>query len=289
MFTLGLERNQHLNTSLKADLHCHSYFSDGVLSPEDLLQKALDAGIDLLALTDHDTIAGIDRLHEAAQHHAIKIIDGVELSVRWKMHDIHVLGLNIDRTHPMFLELLLKQNTQRIERAKKMAGLLEEIEIQQVFQKACAIAGHERIGRPHLAQVLINEGIVKDMSSAFKKYLGRGKLAYVPTSWLTIEEAVSGIIHSGGWAVLAHPLKYKLTRSKRHALIGEFKQAGGQGLEVVSGEIDKTQIDEMAGLCIRFDLLASTGSDYHNDTYSRIKLGQQSLLPSNCQPIWEKW
>ena len=278
-----------MNISLKADLHCHSYFSDGVLTPEALLQKALEAKIDLLALTDHDTIEGVDRLREAASQHAIRIIDGVELSVRWKMHDIHVLGLNLDRTHPTLLALLLKQNTQRTERAKLIAERLEEIGVQSIFQKACDLAGHERIGRPHLAQVLINEGVVKDMSTAFKKYLGRGKSAYVPTTWLSIEEAVTGIIKSGGWAVIAHPLKYKLTRSKLHALIGDFKQAGGQGIEVVSGEINKTQIDEMAGLCIRFDLLASTGSDYHNDSYSRIKLGQQSLLPPNCQPIWEKW
>jgi len=279
----------YLNIPLKADLHCHSYFSDGILSPEALLQKALEAKIDLLALTDHDTIDGVERLRDAARQHPITIIDGVELSVRWKMHDIHVLGLNLDRTHPTLLALLLKQNTQRIERAKLIAKRLEETGVQSIFQKACDIAGHERVGRPHLAQVLINEGVVKDMSTAFKKYLGRGKLAYVPTTWLSIDEAVTGILQSGGWAVIAHPLKYKLTRSKLHGLIGDFKRSGGQGIEVVAGEINKTQIDEMAGLCIRFDLLASTGSDYHNESYSRVKLGQQFLLPSNCQPIWEKW
>lgn len=278
-----------MNTPLKVDLHCHSFFSDGALSPEALLEKAVEAGIGLLALTDHDTIAGVDRLREAAKPHAITIIDGVELSVRWKMHDIHVLGLNLDSRHSGLAALLLKQNEQRTARAKQMSELLEVIGVEQAYQKACEIAGHQRIGRPHLAQVLISEGVVPDMPTAFKRYLARGRLAYVPTSWLSIDESVAGILESGGMAVIAHPMKYKLTRSKLHALIGNFKMAGGQGLEVVSGEMNVSQIGEVAGLCERFDLLASSGSDYHNDSYSRIKLGQQRSLPLNCKPIWEQW
>lgn len=278
-----------MNTRLKADLHCHSFFSDGELSPEMLIDKAIDARIGLLALTDHDTIAGIARLREAAQTHAITIIDGVELSVRWKMHDIHILGLNLDSRHSSLTTLLMKQNEQRSTRAKQMSGLLEIIGVQQAYQKACDIAGHERVGRPHLAQVLINEGRVKDMQTAFDRYLKRGRLAYVPTSWIGVDESVKGILQSGGMAVIAHPMKYKLTRSKLHALINDFKTAGGQGLEVVSGDMNASQIGEMAGLCERFELLASSGSDYHGDSYSRIKLGQQSPLPLNCKPIWEQW
>ena len=278
-----------MSTLLKADLHCHSLYSDGALSPEELVLKAIESQVDLLALTDHDTVSGILHLEEAAQHHSIRIICGVELSVRWKMHDIHILGLNIDTQHPAMTELIVKQNARRMERAKDMAELLKVIGVHDAYQKACELAGHDRIGRPHLAQVLINEGIVSNMQAAFKRYLARGRLAYVATSWASIEEAVSGIIHAGGDAVIAHPLKYKLTRSKLHQLIDGFKGVGGKGLEVVSGETNAYQAGELAGLCLRFELLASTGSDYHNDNYSRIRLGRQMSLPLNCKPIWEEW
>lgn len=278
-----------MSALLKADLHCHSFFSDGLLSPEELLSKALESQLDLLALTDHDTVSGIERLCEAAKPYTIKIIHGVELSVRWKMHDIHILALNIDSLHPNMTALILKQNERRTTRAKEMAELLKLAGVDDGYQKACLLAGHERIGRPHLAQVLINEGIVNNMQAAFKRYLARGRLAYVPTYWSTIDEAVSVINAAGGHAVIAHPLKYKLTRSKLLELIEAFKLAGGQGLEIVSGESNVSQVGELAGLCLRFELLASTGSDYHNDNYSRIKLGRQMPLPLNCKPIWEEW
>lgn len=278
-----------MNHPFRADLHCHSFYSDGNLSPEALVEKALQNKIELLALTDHDTIAGSELLRANAQDKPIKIIDGVEVSVRWKLHDIHVLGLNIDIGSSAFNALLLKQNTQRAERGRQMAEHLSVLGIQNAYEKACVIAGHERIGRPHLAQVMINEGIVPDMQAAFKRYLARGRLAYVPTSWLSVEESVAGIVNSGGQAIIAHPMKYKLTRTKLQALIREFKEAGGVAMEVVSGEMEVSQIGEMAGLCERFDMFASTGSDYHSDTYSRIKLGQQRFLPPNCKPIWELW
>jgi predicted metal-dependent phosphoesterase TrpH len=278
-----------LNTSIRADLHCHSFFSDGNLSPDAIIEKAVEANIELLALTDHDTIAGCELLRVSARDKPIKLIDGIEISVRWKLHDIHVLGLNIDIGCPVLTSLLHKQNTQRSDRGRQMADALVAVGVHEGYEKACLIAGHERIGRPHLAQVLINEGIVPDMQTAFKRYLARGKLAYVPTSWLSVEEAVSGIVNSGGQAVIAHPLKYKLTRTKLLAFIREFKEVGGVGMEVVSGEMDASQIGEMAGLCTRFDLFASTGSDYHSDTYSRIKLGQQRPLPEHCRPIWTLW
>ena len=284
-----MHRDFYLNTLLKADLHCHSFFSDGALSPEQLVERALQAEIDLLALTDHDTIAGVLALREAALNKPIQIISGVELSVRWKMHDVHVLGLNIDESAPSLTAMLAKQNIARTERAQQMAELLKPLGVQEAYQKACELAGHERIGRPHLAQVLINEGVVPNMQAAFKRYLGKGKMAYVHTAWLSLPEAISGIKLAGGEAVLAHPLKYKLTRSKLNVFLLEFKTEGGAGIEVVSGEMNVSQIGEMAGLCQRFDLLASTGSDYHSDNYSRIKLGHQRFLPSNCKPIWNLW
>ena len=271
------------------DLHCHSYFSDGELSPSALLQKAIDYGVRVLALTDHDTTAGLLPLHQAANGKDITIINGIELSVRWKKHDIHIIGLMVKPEDAGLMDLIALQNERRIERAHQIGECLMGVGIHDAYQKACEIAGHERVGRPHFAEVLINEGIVSDMKSAFKRFLGQGRCAYVPTAWIGLDEAVLGIVQAGGQAVIAHPLKYSLTRSKLHELIKTFIAAGGVGMEVVSGEMTVADANELAGLCCRFELLASTGSDYHGDGLSRKALGQQRALPINCTPIWHRW
>lgn len=274
---------------MKIDLHCHSQFSDGALSPHALLQKAVDANLSLLALTDHDTISGLESLHDAALGSDIKIIDGIELSVRWKKYDIHILGLNIDRKNQALKTLVDQQIESRIQRAHKIGERLLHFGVNDAYKKACALAGHRRVGRPHYAEVLIQEGLVTDMSMAFKRYLGSSKPAFVPTEWVDLENAVAAIKQAGGSAVIAHPLKYNLTRTKLYALITSFKEAGGEGLEVVSGNMTVFQINESAGICNRFDLLASTGSDYHSDAASQVSLGQQRALPVNCKPIWHPW
>ena len=270
------------------DLHCHSYFSDGMLSPNALLKKAIDSNIRILALTDHDTTEGLSLLHEAAQEHDIKVINGIELSVRWKKYDVHILGLNIQPDNQHLQELIARQNENRIARARQIGEQLLNCGIDEAYKKASKIAGHERVGRAHFAQLLVTEGRVPDMKAAFKRYLGSGRPAYVATAWLTMSEAVAGIIQAGGQAVIAHPLKYGLTRSKLHELINIFKEEGGIGMEVVSGAMTKAQMMELAGLSQRYDLLASTGSDYHGDM-SHIGLGRQQPLPVNCKPIWHQW
>jgi predicted metal-dependent phosphoesterase TrpH len=211
----------------------------------------------------------------------------VELSTRWKSHDIHILGLGFSTEDEGLHVLLEKQQKQRKERAIQISRLLETVGVAHAFEKACQVAQHDRIGRPHFAQVLVNEGMVTDLQTAFKRYLGRGRVAYVPTLWIGVDEAVNGIVNAQGLAVLAHPLKYKLTRTKLHALVSIFKDAGGIGIEVVSGEMKTEDITAMANLSQRFHLLASSGSDYHSDVQSRVKLGQQKNLPLNCSPVWE--
>ncbi|RMX03224.1 PHP domain-containing protein [Legionella jordanis] len=271
------------------DLHCHSHFSDGKLSPEALLNKAIQSNVQILALTDHDTINGLESLHKAAIDSSVTIINGIELSARWKKHDVHVLGLNINHQDVDLDALIQQQNQNRINRALQIGEQMKFCGVEQAYSKACELAGHERVGRPHFAQVLVNEGVVKDFDSAFKRFLGRGRPAYVRTTWLTLAEAVSGIKKANGEAVLAHPLKYGLTKTKLHELITDFKEVGGNGLEVISGEMTALQINDMAGLCQRFQMLASTGSDYHGDALSRVSLGRQQQLPLNCTPIWRQW
>ena len=271
------------------DLHCHSYFSDGALSPKALLHKALESELRIFALTDHDTTEGLSFLQEEAKGHDIQIINGIELSVRFKKYDLHILGLKINPEDPGLRAIIAKQNDSRIKRAHDIAHRLSSFGVSDAYQKACTLAGHERVGRAHFAQILIAAGIVKDMKTAFKRFLGAGRPAYVPTDWVGLDEAVSGIIEAGGQAVIAHPLKYGLTRTKLHELIHAFKKAGGVGMEVVSGAASDAQVKELAGLCQRFKLLASSGSDYHGDALSYTKLGRQQPLPVNCTPIWEQW
>lgn len=270
------------------DLHCHSIFSDGTLSPEELIQRAQAQQLRCLSLTDHDTIAGYERLRQAASNTNITVIPGIELSVRWKKYDIHILGYQLQHTDEL-QQLIERQNNSRIVRAQQIGDALAALGVVDAYQKACALAGHLRVGRPHFAQLLVQEGKAQDMNAAFKRFLGRGRPAYIPTPWISIEEAVGGIVQAKGQAVIAHPLKYQLTRTKLHALIHEFKTAGGVGIEVVSGEVLPTQIQDVVGLCLRFDLLASSGSDYHGDTVSRVALGRQKQLPAQCTPIWHNW
>lgn len=270
------------------DLHCHSIFSDGVFTPEELIQRAQSQQIKCLSLTDHDTVAGYTRLMHAAQDSGITIINGIELSVRWKKYDIHILGYQINHTADLE-EVIQQQSNSRITRAEQIGASLDSMGLEDSYLKACAIAGHKRVGRPHFAKVLVNEGRARDMQAAFKQFLIRGRGAYVPTPWISIEQAVKAIINAGGTAVIAHPLKYGLTRTKLHELIKEFKDAGGMGIEVVSGEMTVAQIQDVAGLSMRFKLLASSGSDFHSDTASRTNLGRQAQLPINCTPIWHNW
>lgn len=272
------------------DLHCHSTYSDGRHSPEELILKAQANGLQCLALTDHDTTSGLDDLHAAGKRLAadITLINGIELSVGWRTHVIHILGLNL-KNYQRLDAVINQQNENRIHRAEQISHALGACGVEDAYDKARELAGHERVGRPHFAQVLVNEKKARDFQGAFRQYLGRGRQAYVPTAWMSAEEAVAAIHDAEGLAVIAHPLKYGLTRTKLHELIRLFKDAGGDGIEVVSGEMTPVQIQEIAGLCLRFDLLASSGSDFHGDALSRISLGRQAQLPVNCKPIWHDW
>lgn len=270
------------------DLHCHSYFSDGLLSPKELVEKAQAHQIHCLSLTDHDTVAGYPELLAAAESTPVKIIKGIELSTRWKKHDLHILGYQINFTEAL-QHLIDSQVRSRIDRAQQIGEALGALGVEDAYNKACALAGHARAARPHFAKILVSEGKARDIQSAFKQFLVRGKKAYIPTPWLSMQEAVEGIVASGGQAVIAHPLKYGLTRSKLHELINDFKEAGGVGIEVVSGELTVTEIKEMAATSMRFHLLASSGSDYHGDGMSHTRLGCQKQLPENCTPIWHEW
>lgn len=270
------------------DLHCHSIYSDGLLSPTALLERAQQNGLTMLALTDHDTVAGVVELQKINDT-SVQIIPGIELSVQWKKYDVHILGLNVDVNSLELQAVIVEQQERRVIRAQAIGEALQRCGLKDAYEKACELAGHTQIGRAHFAQLLLREGYVRDIKGAFTTYLGKNKIAYVPVTWINLSAAVQIIQAAKGQAVIAHPLKYKLTRTKLQEFITAFQDAGGAGIEVVSGDISYEDIEALSKLCTKFSLLASSGSDYHGDGYSRVGLGRQKALPEACIPIWTGW
>lgn len=272
------------------DLHSHSTYSDGTLSPSDLVTRAHEQGVDVLALTDHDETKGLSEAQMTADQLGLQLINGVEISISWDRNQtIHIVGLNIDPANPALVSGLQDIRDERTRRAKKIADKLEKSGINDVWQLVTTEAGFEAVTRTHFARFLVEHGHAKDMNQCFKKYLGKKGRAYVNGHWRSLEDAVSWITGAGGEAVIAHPTRYKLTRSKLEKLVNDFKACGGTGLEVVSQRFTEKEKAEMASLARRFDLLASAGSDFHNPGNPYVELGRGLALPMDCKPIWNNW
>jgi len=272
---------------MKYDLHSHSTYSDGALTPEQLIHRAKEKAVDVLALTDHDTTAGLAEAAQAAKQYQLQLINGIELSTRWKKHDIHIVGLNIDPGNNILQQAIDHQQQQRIVRGRQIGVQLAKQGIADAYAAACQIAGREEVGRPHFAQVLVQRGIVNSIRSAFKRYLIQGKPAYVATEWLSFNDTITCIKQAGGCAVLAHPARYHLTMTQLRLLLSDFKAADGQGIEVVSSAHNQQEIETMAELSVGHQLYASVGSDFHGPDLGWGELGHLRPLPSQCRPIWK--
>ena len=275
---------------LQYDLHCHSTRSDGVLSPTDVVRRAASRGVDVLALTDHDELAGLDEAREAAQEAGIVVVPGSELSVTWEGETIHVLGLGIDpRDSPLATGLAGIRNG-RDERARRIGEALEVAGIPDAFEGALTYVTSERlISRTHFARYLVESGHVRDMKDAFKRYLTAGKPGYVPHAWASLSQAVTWIRGAGGQAVIAHPGRYKLTASGLRSLVAEFRDLGGAGLEVVSPSHTSAQYAEFAALARAHGLRASCGSDFHGPGESHLDFGDLPPMPFGVEPVWSDW
>lgn len=272
------------------DLHSHSTASDGILSPTQLLAHAASRGVQVLALTDHDDVAGLVEADFAAHEENILLIKGVEISVTWHGRTLHIIGLGIDPSHAPLAKGLQKIRDGRTERARLIAAQLDKFGIHGSFEGSCAQAGESKlIGRTHFARFLVESGHAKDVRSVFKKFLVKGKPGYTPHIWATLEEAIGWIRGSGGQAVIAHPARYKLGKNLLEQLFHDFCELGGTGIEVVSSSHTPDQIRQFARLATRFNLLASSGSDYHGPGESYFDLGRLPSLPSECTPIWHDW
>ena len=256
-----------------ADLHTHTTASDGILRPDELVSRAKLHGVDLLAITDHDTLAGLPLAQEVAIANDIQLITGIELSCLWQGRGIHIVGLNVDLTNTTLLEGVAQQAAVREKRARIISERLEKAGIANAYDGAKAIAGEGEIGRPHFAQYLVKAGAVRSVEQAFKRYLGAGKPGDVKQDWPEIGQAVAWIHAAGGRAVVAHPVKYKLTRTKLRDLLTDFKACGGDALEVISGLQTPNITRDMSLMYEQFGLLASCGSDFHSPNAGWQALG----------------
>lgn len=270
----------------KYDLHCHSTASDGSLPPTELVQRAADQGVTHLAITDHDTVAGYADIDLA--NCPLTLIPGIELSTSWRKINVHIVGLGIDIHSSAIHEAVTAQQDARLQRAELIAEKLRKRGFDCELKDLQAIAGSDNIGRPHIAQHLINIGAVENTQQAFKKYLGAGKPGDVKQHWADMAQVIEWIRAAGGIAVLAHPLKYKMTRTKLIELVTQFTELGGQAMEAVSGKQIPSETRDLLRICEQFDLLASCGSDFHHPGLAWSELGNYSALPSDANMVYSQ-
>lgn len=278
------------NYAVIYDLHSHTTASDGCLTPEALVHRAVEMRVGTLAITDHDTTAAIAPAREEISRSglALNLIPGVEISTVWVNHEIHIVGLNIDITHPLMCEFLAQQTERRNQRAQLIAERLEKAQIPGALEGAQRLAQGGAVTRGHFARFLVECGKASSMADVFKKYLARGKTGYVPPQWCTIEQAIDVIHHSGGKAVLAHPGRYNLSAKWLKRLVAHFAEHHGDAMEVAQCQQSPNERTQLATLARQHHLWASQGSDFHQPC-PWIELGRKLWLPAGVEGVWQLW
>ena len=274
---------------MKIDLHNHSYYSDGVLSPTEVVRLAKEESCDVFALTDHDTTDGLSEAKTEADRLQMHFIPGVEVSAMWNNMTIHILGLDVDADNTVLQAGLKQHQDFRELRAEKMARSLGGAGVVGAYEKTKILAKTGMITRTHFAQMLIQEGICKDMKSVFKRFLTGKKPGGVKSEWAQYDEVISWIHAAGGVAVLAHPLRYRMTNTKVKRMMSDLSANGCDGVEVVTGSSSSDEITLVSQWANELGLLSSSGSDYHGWLNQRIKIGKLQDLPNIDRAIWRNW
>lgn len=276
------------------DLHTHSTASDGTLHPEALVRAAYDAGVQCLALTDHDTLEGLSAARRVSEGlEGMIFIDGVELTCLWQQRVIHLIGLGIDPHYPGFQGYMAHLSELRDARAEQIARKLIKRGLPDLLHDARTIAGQGQIGRPHFAQALVDRKLVSSAQQAFDTWLGRGKTGDVKATWPSLEDAVALVKQAGGYAIIAHPTKYNLTFTRLRALLDDLLSAGGDGLEVSFPGVTPNHLRDLQMLARRKAVWVSAGSDFHSPEQRWTALGRfpefddsrhllGRLLPPGC-------
>lgn len=274
---------------MNIDLHCHSNVSDGALAPAEVAQRAARAGVAVWALTDHDQLAGLAEARAAASDAGMRFVDGVEISVTWRGSTVHIVGLRIDPDDANLAASLAKVRGGRLERARAMARELHTAGIDGAYEGAIERAENpSMVSRTHFARFLVDTGVVADMREAFRRFLVPGKPGYVPHQWAELAEAVRWIRAAGGQGVLAHPGRYGLSAGAMDALLQEFRAAGGEAIEVVTGSHSAEQSRHFAAIAAHYDFAASRGSDFHGPDEGAEFSSLPPLDPA-LRPVWREW
>ena len=275
--------------TLRYDLHCHSTYSDGLLKPAEVARRARARGVDVLALTDHDETSGLAEARAAAKEAGVRLVDGAELSVSWRDITLHVVGLGIDPDCAALREGLETIRAGRTHRAQRMGEELGAAGIADAYAGAMKFVTSARlVSRTHFARFLVEAGHARDTRDVFRRYLVRGKPGYVAHQWATLAQAVGWIHAAGGQAVLAHPGRYEVD-GKMRELLAEFRDTGGDAIEVLSSSHTPAQTTEFARYARLFGMLASSGSDFHGPGEGWADLGDMPPLPAGVTPVWKDW
>ncbi len=274
---------------MKIDLHNHSYYSDGVLSPSEIVLLAKEQGCDVFALTDHDTTDGLLEAQQKADEIGLQLVHGVEVSAMWSNMTVHIVGLGVDIDNEVLRQGLQRHQDFRQVRAEKMARGLGGAGVFNALEKVKIVAKKGMITRTHFAQMLVQEGVCKDMRSVFKRFLTGKKPGGVGGKWAEFDEVIEWIHAAGGKAVLAHPLRYRMTNTKIKRLLGHLSGAGLDGVEVVTGSSSGDEITLVSQWAKEFGLLASIGSDYHGWPNQRVRIGHLQDMPNVNETIWKDW
>jgi len=278
------------NYAIIYDLHSHTQASDGLLSPEELVHRAVAMRVGTLAITDHDSTSAIPAARAEIQRAGLDLtlINGVEISTLWENHEIHIVGLNIDIAHPAMVTLLEEQKARRQQRAMQIGERLEKANVPGAWEGALRLANGGAVTRGHFARFLVESGKANDVAGVFKKYLARGKTGYVPPQWCTIKQAIDVIHHSGGKAVVAHPGRYDLSAKWLKRLLAHFAEQGGDAMEVAQCQQAPNERTQLAAYAQQFGLMASQGSDFHQPC-PWIELGRKLWLPAGVEAVWQLW
>jgi len=255
------------------DLHTHSTASDGSLSPTLLIELAASRGLSAIALTDHDTIGGLDEAAEAAKRLGIRFIPGVELEISWEPGEFHLLALGLKAPSPSFVKALADLAQGREERNKRILDLMKEMGIDASYEEVASYSQGKVLGRPHFAALLVARKIVKNKQQAFAKYLGKGRPFYTPKTGLELRKAIELIKESGAVAILAHPLSLYVSWGRLEPLIIDFKAQGLDGIEAWHPTARKRPCERLEVLGRSLGLLITAGSDFHGDVRPDRKLG----------------
>jgi predicted metal-dependent phosphoesterase TrpH len=270
---------------MNVDFHLHSTRSDGMLEPAAVVDVAADAGVEMLALTDHDTVAGVGEARAQCERRGLHCIAGVEISAEWNGQTLHIIGLDIAADSPELLAGLETVRRQRRERLHHIAQRLERKSIPALEIVAEITDAHEVATRTHLARALVARRIVDTPQAAFKRLLGRGRPGHVQAHYPPVATVVGWIRAARGTAVLAHPLRYALSAGGRRRLLEAFRECGGEAIEVVCGSATG-DIEPLAALAARFGFLGSVGSDFHDPQMRWNPPGRLAKLPAQVEPVW---